>query len=60
MPQVLKIITAVILYYASQIIANEHFLALRKGCMIHHPTKYHHYSVIPLHPSMMEHRYLPR
>ena len=45
---------------AYQIIANEHVLTLRKDCMIHLATKYHHYSVIPPHLLMMEHHSLPR
>ena len=59
-PRVLKIITTVMfLYYAYQIIANEHVLTRRKGWMIHLPPKYR-YSVIPPHLPMMEHRSLPR
>ena len=61
MPQVLRISTKVILLYnAYQIIANDHVLTVRKDCMIHLATKYHHYSVIPPHLPMMEHHCLPR
>ena len=61
MPRVFGISTRVILLYnAYQIIANEHVLTLRKDCMIHLATKYHHYSVIPPHLLMMEHHSLPR
>ena len=46
-------IKVILLYNAYQIIANEHVLTLRKDCMIHLATKYHHYSVIPPHLPMI-------